>query len=94
MNDSDDVMVICSSERSPGFEGTWDKCSVCAMELFLSDSTLRAADENGVSRDKIVLFCPGCSLPKLDHVQRFMELTEDQLQEIGLALSKPPRSYN
>ncbi len=81
------VIVVCGHTNEIGIPGKKDVCSVCAAEVFLSDSTLRSCELNRVEKKEIRIHCLGCALPKLKMLEKekFIPPTEEQKQEILLS---------
>ncbi len=76
------VMVVCDTHDRPGVPGSWKVCSVCACEIFLSDSALKSADKNGFSRKNLQLHCLECARPKFCEITEYIPMTFEQVQEI------------
>ncbi len=77
-------MVVCDTEPSPGIPGQWKMCSVCAVEVFMSDSTLNSINRNELKKLKPIIFCLECAKPGMVHIENFIPLTEEQVQEIQM----------
>lgn len=82
MERHENVMVVCDT-NGRNVPGSWKMCSVCAVEIFLSDSSIRAWEENGFKPEQVLLYCLPCARPKFFHIEEFVPLTSEQLNEIN-----------
>ncbi len=79
------IMAVCSSDpvRADDLDITKSICSVCALEIYLSASTVRAFGMHGHKKEDLTLYCLGCSVEAIEKEKPVViEYTEEQKREL------------
>ena len=79
-------MVIC--DRTAYVDGSQEECSDCRTTVWLSDSTVRVLESKGIQKSDVSLYCVGCALPVVAHLDN-IEIeppSAEQLREIAESL--------
>lgn len=74
------LTILCSETKvgdTPGFKSM---CSECAVELFVSYSSLRAAEKNGIKKSNMKFQCLDC-IP-IEVISNSLPFTDEQIEEI------------
>lgn len=93
MSDPLIVMTVCS-DISTGIPGRWINCFQCKFkEIFLSDSTIDAAFEQGDNID-LRPYCSECGFKEIEKIKpKIMGHTKKQLDEIMRSLNSSRVRY-
>lgn len=79
------AMIVCGrfDERIPGFIGKKAVCADCIEELFLCDTTIEAAIENGFTEKDLLIQCMECVRKRsLIELPISVPISKKQIEEI------------
>lgn len=75
-------ITMCFYSNPKNFPGEWACCSVCAVEVFLCNTTLQGMAKHGISRGEFDIYCVECAKPVLRQDVNVPDLSEEQVIEI------------
>ncbi len=80
------VILICGEVQAPGIPSHKTMCSVCALELVISDSIVDELEQAGHNENDIIICCPSCSEARMSYLDSYVKLTQKQIDEITHAI--------
>jgi hypothetical protein len=72
---------VCIGTNFKNIKGEWTVCEICAMEVFLCQTTIEAQAVNRFGRNDFSVVCLDCAQPLMDTVKSFPDMTEGQIRE-------------
>ena len=92
MEDKDEIIAVCSTERYGHTVGKWVPCKGCNKNVWLSDSTLNSIriqyPSLDMEKNPPAPTCIDCGLPTVLQMQdpKFINITPEQMEEIKKGL--------
>lgn len=75
------AIVLCDDRPTGNLPGVWKACEVCALEVFLCNTTVKTWVEQGITETKIYCIPCGRAYGRDQNIS-VMELSEIQIKEL------------